>query len=1240
MGVNEMIKKTAIAAISLALFQVIICNSAEKEGGLVAYWKFDEGNGAVAADSSGRNNDGKIYGANWAEGKHGSALEFDGVDDYVDCGLDTSLNVRSAVTVEAWIKPGRTSGYQQILRKGGNDWHWYNLYLGSGKLFFDIGKIKEREFSSFGGIKDGKWQHVAASWDGSVMNLYLNGKLQKSKETSAVSLMDGSAKHKLIIGRHPGGTQHWKGVMDEVAVYNRALNAEEISNHYLNPGKIYEKAKDVAAGKDKEEKQIEPELPAKNILENGGFEDPASDVTLPSGWTRWEAGKETAYRDMEDAYEGQASLCLKVHPTQQSWSVLEQEIKYEPAIHYEVTFFGKTNGLVNGRVVITDFTVKEKGPKAYPSIGNWRTHLMPGLYIFEEQEWRRYRFIFSAPSQPDHKLVVRIHPGTPEDKGGIIWIDEVKIMPITRESASVSKLLESEKIEAFNQVAQFRYELGTRLDILMYDMEEFFNSKLLDEKDYADSKDKISELKKTMEQERYRLNAEVENLFTEPEDYALLSSEEALNLKTVTTNNADSFRKEVDRKTASFVKEIEPLELSISPDKKKIVYPVPAGRKPDWFTEEFPRIMTYHGRGNPEFVYRSLVNVGATVIKTWFFQHIWGNPDRYGDVEKQLYELSKKYNLPIITGGGGIKHEKREKADWFNPDKLKEAIKRECDTWGKYPGFAGVHSDEIQIRDQDIKNEEGYRRFTEYLRDKYSPSRLKELKISLNETIPPDKWEDNPVLWTEWQYFKIELMADYLKEIEDYLVDLRPDFVKFSTVQQLLPSTPQNASYPALASRLNCIGMDPFNNANAGEGFLMELIRSASKGPTILCSGSCYCAPVRRYELDLSISCAHAEGIWIFCWMYQSPYRLPSVWGGNLPRHPSKIRVLSWREGMWEVTKRTFGKISRVEQYLLNTQSPSKAALIYSERTGIIDSYSENYQKTQYYINQLGLYQALLQEHIQVDPVFAEILTRDRLDKYRVVIIADSRSLAEREVNLIRDWVKAGGILIATASTSLYDEWGRMQKDYSLTDVLGVHYKGSKTGATDIKITNTALGLRKGETITYSKEYPYDLVSPTTAEIVAEFDNGDPAILVNNYQQGKSISLTSVKLGVCFNGSQSMKGMYKEYYPGIRKLLNKLIVYGLKEQGEELPFIVRNCPQDVECTMRTQPHRRILHFLNYADKEPVSGVEIEVKVPSVEGIKVFYPVDNKKIEYNKTGKNRINFRLKDFDVHEMVVVEY
>ena len=70
--------------------------------GLVAHYDFSEGVGTVLHDRSGNGNDGTIVGAQWITRRSGYCLEFDGIDDYVDCGHGASLDLTGAVTLEAW----------------------------------------------------------------------------------------------------------------------------------------------------------------------------------------------------------------------------------------------------------------------------------------------------------------------------------------------------------------------------------------------------------------------------------------------------------------------------------------------------------------------------------------------------------------------------------------------------------------------------------------------------------------------------------------------------------------------------------------------------------------------------------------------------------------------------------------------------------------------------------------------------------------------------------------------------------------------------------------------------------------------------------------------------------------------------------------------------------------------------------------------------------------------------------
>ena len=95
---------TGTLTVLLALFS-LGDSPAAAEPGLSGHWDFEEGSGPTVHDRSGRGNHGRIHGATWVRCGGGHALQFDGRDDFIDCGNDASLNPRGAVTVSAWIRP-------------------------------------------------------------------------------------------------------------------------------------------------------------------------------------------------------------------------------------------------------------------------------------------------------------------------------------------------------------------------------------------------------------------------------------------------------------------------------------------------------------------------------------------------------------------------------------------------------------------------------------------------------------------------------------------------------------------------------------------------------------------------------------------------------------------------------------------------------------------------------------------------------------------------------------------------------------------------------------------------------------------------------------------------------------------------------------------------------------------------------------------------------------------------------
>jgi hypothetical protein len=189
-----------------------------------AHWKFDETSGTTANDSSGFNHAGTVYGAVWtADGKMNGALDFDGIDDYVQTPpvLDPSGQYFSAT---AWVKLEQASGTVQLIlqQDGTNGRHW--LYRSaSGKLGT---YLKGSALESAGTIPVGTWTFAAVTYDTSTLRLYLNGTLA-AQTTATLTSSTGD----MLIGRSKTG-QYWNGKIDNVRIYNRALTADEIADMY------------------------------------------------------------------------------------------------------------------------------------------------------------------------------------------------------------------------------------------------------------------------------------------------------------------------------------------------------------------------------------------------------------------------------------------------------------------------------------------------------------------------------------------------------------------------------------------------------------------------------------------------------------------------------------------------------------------------------------------------------------------------------------------------------------------------------------------------------------------------------------------------------------------------------------------------------------------------------------------------------------------------------------------------
>ena len=196
--------------------------------GLVAYYPLD----GDTNDASGNELHGTIMGEPvFVDGAVGSALDLDGVDDYVDCGNSELFSITDAFTLSLWINwraPG--AEWQTVIAKGDNAWR---LARGSTTQTMDFGFTAggDRGWQAARTASDvplGEWHHVAATIDTvEGAKIYLDGVLEGTNgDTGGITVGD----YPVYIGENAqAASRFWDGSVDDVRLYDGVLSGPEIS---------------------------------------------------------------------------------------------------------------------------------------------------------------------------------------------------------------------------------------------------------------------------------------------------------------------------------------------------------------------------------------------------------------------------------------------------------------------------------------------------------------------------------------------------------------------------------------------------------------------------------------------------------------------------------------------------------------------------------------------------------------------------------------------------------------------------------------------------------------------------------------------------------------------------------------------------------------------------------------------------------------------------------------------------
>jgi hypothetical protein len=234
-------RKTILIMILLTILAVIfasvpinVSSGGTCPEGMISYWKLDEGSGSTASDSVGGNH-GFLNGPVWTTGKVGNALSFDG-NDYVDCGNDASLDISGTkITYEAWINHQFTPGshsWGNVIRKHHDAGNWIRFEANQEKVSFYLSGLNYCTGQTT--LSPNTWYHVVGTYDGQCMKVFVNG--VEDGKLEIVKTITPHSSSNLYIGCSFYGNyiEFWKGQIDEVAIYNRALTPTEILQHYEN----------------------------------------------------------------------------------------------------------------------------------------------------------------------------------------------------------------------------------------------------------------------------------------------------------------------------------------------------------------------------------------------------------------------------------------------------------------------------------------------------------------------------------------------------------------------------------------------------------------------------------------------------------------------------------------------------------------------------------------------------------------------------------------------------------------------------------------------------------------------------------------------------------------------------------------------------------------------------------------------------------------------------------------------
>jgi hypothetical protein len=602
---------------------------------------------------------------------------------------------------------------------------------------------------------------------------------------------------------------------------------------------------------------------------------------------------------------------------------------------------------------------------------------------------------------------------------------------------------------------------------------------------------------------------------------------------------------------------------------------------------------------------------------TFFMSHV--NKGFGLEAEKPEIELAKK--LAPLLHENGIKMgtyvgssigyetflvEQPEAEEWLVPDYLGEPV-----TYGEqyyrrrpyfpHPGYRNYIKQVIKIAINDIGSDlihfdnpanqavpavfhhpMAIKEFREFLKNKYSPEKLKE-RIGFSDVskvVPPAfpnpgsfQTFDDPVT-QEWIDFRCQKLADYYKEMADYIRSLNPEVAVENNPHGITGANrawESSVDFPRLLANTDVFWCEDGNPASVTEnGILISNIRSYKLGRTFnnIVFNSVDGSPIMAAET-----------------MAYNPYSFTS------PSNSLKKYVTFYHD--------------QFEHYG-NTKNVADVAILRSFPSMAYSNYS-THQST------ILFEQVLIQCKIPFDIIFDDNL-KD-LSKYSVLVLANQECLGDNQLELIREFVKQGGGLVATENTSLYDDWRRNRLSFGLKDLFGLE----RPSAVRIRNQDGAL------------------------ESIEELELGQSGNTIKTqFGKGKVAYIPMIEPSMNRPRTASMTNRYWKLPVNYLEMVNAI----KWASGTDLSIDVQApLTVTIELTEQKDKDKMMVHLINYniRKEELVKDISVSLKIPAGKQVK-----ELQLLSPDREGNESLPFTVKDgravfkvprLEIYDLVVVK-